>query len=497
MAIIRQSTKLRGSKAKLASHNDGTGSLVSASADVDGIGTRNVGGDTTAPTAPVLTATTISSNRIDLNWTASTDNVGVASYRLERSGDGTNWTTLVNGLVLTASDTNLSAASLYRYRVSARDAAGNVSAFGLNSASTLSAQEIIFNGDFSTGDFTQWKTPSQSEVSFFLVPEYGRPIQYGNQNASHVGNGELLSLVAATARTVNGVYYPQGPTRGSSPYAAKVVAKNSINGAEPADCDPATNCNNRRSQLQGELITGQTGWNSLPYGSERWISASFYIPSHWQNSGSGFGTAPGFGLKPQGISPLAGIFGVELTGPERTWRIIHRYTGVLNSTSWSDLPWWQQMTYDNASPGLPGDPDPDQFAWYDTTDFPNVAASRAALSTVTYDDWTDWVIHVKFDNRTVANGGVGFFDLWKRDGNGSWVKILHIVPKTTTRGGRTFAHGIGYNYPDRSHGSNIGIYSAKNVAWLAPTNLEAYIANYKIGNENATFEQMAPDGSSP
>ena len=136
MAIIRQSTKLRGSKAKLASHNDGTGSLVSALADVDGTGTRNVGGDTTAPTAPVLTATTISSNRIDLNWTASTDNVGVASYRLERSGDGTNWTTLVNGLVLTASDTNLSAASLYRYRVSARDAAGNASAFGTDEATT-------------------------------------------------------------------------------------------------------------------------------------------------------------------------------------------------------------------------------------------------------------------------------------------------------------------------------------------------------------------------
>ena len=44
-----------------------------------------VGSDTTPPTAPTgLAATAASSTRIDLNWTASTDNVGVSGYRVER-----------------------------------------------------------------------------------------------------------------------------------------------------------------------------------------------------------------------------------------------------------------------------------------------------------------------------------------------------------------------------------------------------------------------------
>ena len=41
--------------------------------------------DTTAPSAPTgLTATAISTTQIDLSWTASTDNVGVTGYRVER-----------------------------------------------------------------------------------------------------------------------------------------------------------------------------------------------------------------------------------------------------------------------------------------------------------------------------------------------------------------------------------------------------------------------------
>ena len=47
--------------------------------------TTPAGGDTTAPSAPTgLSATAISATRIDLGWTASTDNVGVTGYRVER-----------------------------------------------------------------------------------------------------------------------------------------------------------------------------------------------------------------------------------------------------------------------------------------------------------------------------------------------------------------------------------------------------------------------------
>lgn len=82
------------------------------------------GGDTQAPTVPTgLTATAISSSRIDLSWNPSTDNVGVTGYKVYRGGDqiGTSSTT-------SYSDTGLSPGTTYSYTVASYDAAGNTSA---------------------------------------------------------------------------------------------------------------------------------------------------------------------------------------------------------------------------------------------------------------------------------------------------------------------------------------------------------------------------------
>lgn len=76
------------------------------------------------PTAPAnLTATTVSESQINLNWTASTDNVGVAGYRIYRDG-------ILVGFSNDTSyhDTALSASSSYSYTVKAYDASENISA---------------------------------------------------------------------------------------------------------------------------------------------------------------------------------------------------------------------------------------------------------------------------------------------------------------------------------------------------------------------------------
>jgi len=79
--------------------------------------------DASPPSVPTgLTATAVSSNQIDLSWTASTDNVGVAGYRVYRNG-----THVGTAGSLSYSDTGLSGATTYTYTVSAYDAAGNVS----------------------------------------------------------------------------------------------------------------------------------------------------------------------------------------------------------------------------------------------------------------------------------------------------------------------------------------------------------------------------------
>lgn len=88
--------------------------------------------DTTAPTAPTnFTATAdTSSNDISLQWQASTDNVGVNAYQLERSTDQQNWDVLDANLTdISYSDQTADFGTHYYYRIKALDAAGNNSGY--------------------------------------------------------------------------------------------------------------------------------------------------------------------------------------------------------------------------------------------------------------------------------------------------------------------------------------------------------------------------------
>ena len=94
--------------------------------------------DTQPPTAPSgLTATATSSTQISLSWTASTDNVGVTGYLIERcQGSGcTTFSQIGSSASRTFNDTGLTASTSYSYQVRATDAAGNLSAYS-NVAST-------------------------------------------------------------------------------------------------------------------------------------------------------------------------------------------------------------------------------------------------------------------------------------------------------------------------------------------------------------------------
>ncbi len=80
--------------------------------------------DTQPPTVPTnLAASAVSSSQINLTWTASTDNVGVARYLVFRNGSQVGMTPATN-----FSDTGLSPLTTYTYTVAAQDAAGNTSA---------------------------------------------------------------------------------------------------------------------------------------------------------------------------------------------------------------------------------------------------------------------------------------------------------------------------------------------------------------------------------
>jgi peptidoglycan hydrolase-like protein with peptidoglycan-binding domain/chitodextrinase len=102
--------------------------------------------DTTPPTTPTaFTATPISTTQVNLTWSASTDNVGVTGYRIERC-TGVSCTSYIQIVSIGTSslaytDTGLTANTSYGYRVRAVDAAGNLSPY--STPASVTTQSVV------------------------------------------------------------------------------------------------------------------------------------------------------------------------------------------------------------------------------------------------------------------------------------------------------------------------------------------------------------------
>lgn len=103
----------------------------------------NLAPDTQPPTAPAsLTATAPSSSQINLIWAASTDNVGVTGYLIERQNPGSaSFTQIGTALGTSYSDSGLGIGTSYSYRVRATDAAGNLSPYSPVATATTQAPD--------------------------------------------------------------------------------------------------------------------------------------------------------------------------------------------------------------------------------------------------------------------------------------------------------------------------------------------------------------------
>ncbi|HKA91134.1 MAG TPA: Ig-like domain-containing protein, partial [Haliangiales bacterium] len=98
--------------------------------------TVTVNNDVTPPTAPANLQASPAKRRINLSWTAATDNVGVTGYRIWRSSTaGGPFTQIATSATTAYTNTGLPPRSTWYYFVTAADAAGNVSA----SSNTASA----------------------------------------------------------------------------------------------------------------------------------------------------------------------------------------------------------------------------------------------------------------------------------------------------------------------------------------------------------------------
>jgi len=182
------------------------------------------GPDTTPPSAPAnLTATAASVSQINLSWTASTDNVGVTGYRVERC-HGTacsSFAQIATPTTTAFSDTGLTASTSYSYRVRAADAANNLSTFSSTATtSTPSAASISVS-----------ISPTRAAIAVGQTQTYVATVSNDSQNLGVTwavdtipgGNAATLGTIDA-----NGKYTP--PTSGTigGPHTITATSKADI-----------------------------------------------------------------------------------------------------------------------------------------------------------------------------------------------------------------------------------------------------------------------------
>ncbi|MFD4862693.1 NPCBM/NEW2 domain-containing protein [Streptomyces atratus] len=154
-------------------------------------------GDTTAPSVPTgLTAGNVTSNSVDLKWTASTDDVGVTGYQIYRG------TTLVGSSAGTSfTATGLSASTPYSFTVKAVDAAQNASG-----ASTAVSVTTAASGNGQTVDLSDL-TWSDAQSDFGTLRKDrsvdGNPIRL---NGTAYAKGIGTHANSTVTYTLNGAY---------------------------------------------------------------------------------------------------------------------------------------------------------------------------------------------------------------------------------------------------------------------------------------------------
>src|SRR5262245_2834158 len=163
--------------------------------------------DVLAPTAPTLTATAVSAAQINLSWTASTDDVGVTGYRLERClGSGcSTWIQIATPTGTSFSDTGLAASTTYRYWVRAVDAAGNLSAWSnIVTLTTPAAAAPVAVAAYGFSEMTGTTTADASGngnsgtlngATRTTAGRFGNALQFNGSDAFvNLGNGPALQF---------------------------------------------------------------------------------------------------------------------------------------------------------------------------------------------------------------------------------------------------------------------------------------------------------------
>ncbi len=192
-------------KAYNAAGNVGVSTIVTVTVN-------NIVADTQAPTVPTnLTAVAPDSTKVNLSWTASTDNTGVTGYNVNRNG-----TLLTSVSTNSFSDVTVAPATTYSYTIQAFDAANNTSSNSnpavvtvpSNSTTTQPAKLTIVNSSVSQITATAATLSWSTNLSATGLVSYGTT----NSNLSKTSsdpNSLTSHSVTMSALQKNTRYYYQ------------------------------------------------------------------------------------------------------------------------------------------------------------------------------------------------------------------------------------------------------------------------------------------------
>ena len=227
---------------------DAAGNVSSQSASASA--TTLSSSDTQAPTVPAgVSAQAISSSQINLSWTASTDNIGVTGYRIYRNG------ALIGASAITSySNTGLSASTAYTYRVSAYDAAGNVS----SQSSSISATTLSGGGGGDTQAPTvpagiSWQAISTSEI---ILSWTASTDNVGVTGYSIYRDGTLIVTSATNSYSDSGLSASTTYTYSVSAYDAAGNASSQSSSASATTLNISSNGNQDASINGDSEVTG-------------------------------------------------------------------------------------------------------------------------------------------------------------------------------------------------------------------------------------------------
>ncbi|MGE0113544.1 MAG: fibronectin type III domain-containing protein [Steroidobacteraceae bacterium] len=158
--------------------------------------------DTTKPSTPAaLIATVVSVSQINLSWTASTDNVGVTGYRIERCTGTTctNYVQIATTTTTSYSNTGLTPSTAYRYRVRAHDAAGNLSKYSTAVVGTTQAFSDTQAPSIPTGLTAVSTSSTQINLSWGLSTDNVGVTGYQLERCQEVECSTFTQIASPTA----------------------------------------------------------------------------------------------------------------------------------------------------------------------------------------------------------------------------------------------------------------------------------------------------------